>query len=571
MLNFQRLYNLAGWCGQKIFAARPIRPDRRIPGRFEMLERRDLLTGFIDFNPTTGVVSIQGSEINEVSQVAYFSGTQISVSLTGVPSEVYETSQVSGIVFRGEAGNDVFSNSTSIDSSAYGGTGRDRLTGGSGNDFLSGQAGFDHLVGNDGIDRIYGGYGDDYVHGGLQADEIFGGAGDDRITGAPGNDRIFGEDGVDHLFGYYGDDRINGGSGNDIIDGQQGDDRLFGESGDDDLTGGDGADYLHGGDDNDTISAGLGDDTASGGYGDDTILGDAGDDLVFGYFGDDRIEGGDGVDTLFGDDGNDLLYGDGGVDELHGGNGRDGLYGGGLSSADSLFGEGGADRLLVQNGDSIQDLTAADAELVFVDQTSVWTDKEIQVMDEGFVQLHDRTQNTALLRDSLGSDPLTFYKYSYLNGAAGINSLQWSSWTECDQSGCQTYYDYDREIQIVDWDESSTWYNNQFAQVVIHEIAHNWDSVMEITEVLPQSTSWDQFIAISDWRATNPGSGFTQSLDGQWWYDSSADFAENYGRTNPNEDMATVFEYYFGSGLTSPNSGLQLKLDVLDSLFDTLM
>ena len=36
-------------------------------------------------------------------------------------------------------------------------------------------------------------------------------------------------------------------------------------------------------------------------------------------------------------------------------------------------------------------------------------------------------------------------------------------------------------------------------------------------------------------------SGYTESTDGDWWYQSSATFARNYGRTNPMEDFATYF------------------------------
>ena len=60
----------------------------------------------------------------------------------------------------------------------------------------------------------------------------------------------------------------------------------------------------------------------------------------------------------------DILEGAGGTDTLYGGPGNDVLFGG--QGTDTLYGDGGADRFLVQDGDTIRDLTQADARIKFI-------------------------------------------------------------------------------------------------------------------------------------------------------------------------------------------------------------
>jgi Ca2+-binding RTX toxin-like protein len=92
-------------------------------------------------------------------------------------------SGIQQIVFKGLAGRDYFSNSTSINCIAYGGDGNDTLVGGSGNDKLFGENGSDWLLGMDGNDTLQGGYGNDYLYGGRGVDVISGGAGSDYLSG----------------------------------------------------------------------------------------------------------------------------------------------------------------------------------------------------------------------------------------------------------------------------------------------------------------------------------------------------------------------------------------------------
>lgn len=433
----------------------------------------------------------------------------------------------------GDAGDDIL----------YGATGEDILKGGVGNDRLYGQHGDDEIRGGDGIDRLRGGPGEDY---------LYGGDGNDYLQGDQENDYIWGEAGSDRLYGFTGDNYLSGGSGDDFLYGYDGIDELHGDDGADVLRGGASNDLLYGGDGDDYIRAELGDDVVHAGAGNDRVLGNEGNDEIWGE---------DGVDSLEGNDGADLLRGGAGADSLSGGADADSLIGG-VDSGDSLRGGTGKDRFLVTDSDTVVDRGSEDAQINFDNVSSAWTEVEIAVLDRGFAELFAATGNNRLLKDSLPSGDLTFYKYSSLGNSAGINSLETSSTQYWNGHQWVYEYEYYREIQIADWDETSEWYNDFYRSTAIHELAHNWDSDLELATASGSlAATWDNFLGLSGWTDVNPGSnGFTQSHDGEWWYESSASFAEDYGRTNPNEDMATVWEAYFnGSG----DPGLQSKLDIV--------
>ena len=175
--------------------------------------------------------------------------------------------------------------------------------------------------------------------------------------------------------------------GNDIADGDEGNDRIFGQAGDDIL---------------------------SGGVGDDFILGGEGDDTIFGNDGDDELRGGPGYDKLRGNAGSDLLKGDQDFDSLIGGTGE----------ADILDGGSGGDRMLAFENDSTPGRTAQDARINFRDSSSVWTDREMEVIDDGFELLHIRIENTRLLRDSIATDPIVFIKSETIPASSRIASNQ---------------------------------------------------------------------------------------------------------------------------------------------------
>ncbi|MCH2183037.1 MAG: hypothetical protein MK108_13620 [Mariniblastus sp.] len=457
-----------------------------------------------------------------------------------------------------------------------GGQGDDILYGDWGDDLLYGELGDDLILGYTGADTIYGQGGNDRLYGQADNDSVFGGTGDDIVRGGKHDDFLEGNDGHDYMMGDLGDDQMHGGLGVDVLYGYDGsdylrggggNDRLYGQAGSDDLGGGEGDDLLRGGSDDDLLQGMEGNDRLGCDEGDDVAYGGPGDDVLLGNEGADHLDGQSGADLIYGHADNDLLRGGADNDILWGGNGADSLFGGKTDDMDRLWGEGDDDRFLVQPGDDVRDLTPLDAQLLFVNHSGDWSDKEIEVLDLGFAQLHERTQNTRLLKDPLPTGPLTFYKESlnYLGNALAVNSWQWTSngWTTS----------YSRQIRFAEWSELSESQNRLRQSTVIHEIAHNWDSELELTRV---NAGWsgraNSFQQLSHW-TTIPHAGmpFIPSLDGQWWYlPTSADgFAREYGKTNPYEDLATVWEHYF-SGQTALDPGLQSKLDYVHQLFDDL-
>ena len=567
---------------------------------FKTLEARKVLTT-IAFDSGTGQLTLTGDASADIVSIEYNAG-QLVVTAQGSPTQTFTASEVNNIYFTGEGGNDQLFNNSAVPLQAYGGEGNDIITGGTADDTIHGGAGNDVLAGADGADLINGSDDADYITGGDGHDNLRGGDGEDEIYGNDGNDKIFGERdndelygglGADSIQGFTGDDRIEGGEGTDYLYGQIGNDYILGQDDNDNIRGGHGDDEIHGGEgddniggdlDNDTLYGDAGDDLINGYAGNDTIRGgddvdriygkegedvidgDAGDDLIRGGDDNDYLEGSEGEDRIYGDAGNDRLYGHEGVDFLVGGEGNDGLFGGESSTADSLFGQGGGDRFLFQENDTVRDRDSEDAVLNFVDETDNWLDVEIQIVDDAFNDLHERTNNTVLLQDSVDSGDLTYYKYASLGGSAGINYLSYS------YTGSY-FFNFRREIHIADWDETSQFYNDQFTDVVLHETAHNWDSELELTQYDASLTGlFEDFSDISGWTQDDKSgdSNYRLSRDGQWYYLNSATFAENYGRTNPYEDSATMWEYYFNNQDLSSHGDLQGKVDWLDSLLDTL-
>ena len=306
---------------------RPYRPESHL--LVETLEGRVVLTASvvegIGFDARRGVVTITGSDGNDQAEVSR-RGSRITVTLT-TPNATFTKSisagRVRSVVFSGLAGDDSFTNGTSVPTKADGGAGADVLRGGSGADTLQGGDGNDQLFGNGGNDRLSGGAGDDALDGGAGNDTENGDDGNDTARGGLGNDVISGGLGLDQLYGDDGSDRLSGGGDDDALDGGAGNDTENGDDGSDVLLGGDGADALQGGGGDDTIDCGDGNDTAGGGDGNDDLSGGAGDDQLQGGAGNDTIAGDAGDDTLRGDAGDDQLNGDDGTDRIDGGAGND--------------------------------------------------------------------------------------------------------------------------------------------------------------------------------------------------------------------------------------------------------
>ncbi|NUQ61379.1 MAG: hypothetical protein HUU20_02755 [Pirellulales bacterium] len=345
--------------------------------------------------------------------------------------------------------------------------------------------------------------------------------------------------------------------------------RALGGKGNDWLLGGLGDDELYGGQGDDVVVGGQGDDLLCGGGGDDQIWGDDGADCLIGGAGDDWLYGLLGSDALYGGQGDDNLYGGEGRDRLYGHDGNDGLFGGDGGATDLLVGGSGADRFLTQKDlwetrDIIADWQAADAELMFVDGVDPltldrvsWTDGEIEVLDRGLRQLHEQTGNTRLLKDTLCSRPLLIIKQAAdvepEDGVTlGKNVEFW--WYD---SRADAYYAW-HQILIFDWDESIAWMNYLYESVIVHELAHNWDSYFEMF-----------------WKGTTESAAALEAF----WYlhessdpTSSEDYPSEYAMTGFREDWAETWAAYFGyrKSPSACDSILAQKLAAIDRFFASL-
>lgn len=517
----------------------------------------------------------------------------------------------------GLAGNDHIDGGEG-DDQLVGYDGIDLLIGGGGNDLLLGLGGRDTLQGDGGNDEIYGGADADSLTGGLGNDIMVGGDGDDTLTGLDGNDLMFGNGGVDSMAGGNDSDRLYGGTENDILEGNAGDDFLFGEDGDDTLEGNAGNDRMFGGMGNDDLRGGVGLDFLAGEDGDDMIFGDAdadeiygnnGDDMIYGGaandtiyagFGMDMVRGGDGIDLIYGnsdndelhgDDGNDQLYGGGGNDDLYGGQGEDILRGeegndglsGGADNNNILLGGADNDRFLYFEGDSLGDLNVDDdARIEFRNLSSNWTQKEIEVVDQGLALLHDRTGNTRLLKGTLTDRPLVFNKEFTLPISSPPSDVRIAtnelvSITEQvynpDTDTVETIEFMERQHSFGDWDETDTALNDRYTAEIPREIAHNWASSEAITAVLPsQGSYWFSYLLLSGWTQTRPDDiqFFDVSLDDEWYFRLDALFVEDFSTTNPVEDFASVWKLYFDPDAAAEKDRLVTKISQVDDLFTML-
>ena len=469
----------------------------------EVLERRRLLAATLDSN---GHLAINGTPGNDVIGVA-IRLTKLRVQI-GATLTQFNAADVKSIAIDLGDGADHLS--------LGGGLGAVYMLGGLGDDTIFAGDGNDTVTAGGGKDLVFGGPGDDRLDGGPTADRIYGDDGADRIYGGDANDYLEGVAGVDRLFAGLGNDYLVGGSSNDKLYGDEGADTLFGGNQSDLLTGGAGDDEIHGNDGDDTITGQDGDDNLFGDKNNDQIYGDAGfdsldggsgNDQLFGLADDDLLHGNADADTLDGGDGADDLRGDAGLDSLIGGNGNDGLFGG--FDADTLTGSAGADRILQRRkstDDAWTDRAAEDAVIAFADGDRIWTDAEIDEVDVGMAWLHEKTNNTKLLKRADGKD-IILLRRQFL----GTNVL-------ADNPG-------DGTIRFADL----TFELGEAAGTMVHEYGHFWDTEGE-------NPNFRDFAEISKWRERG----------GVWIYtDLSSQFASEYGKTNPFEDFATSFETYF--------------------------
>ncbi len=620
----RRLYDIA----KSVIANKTVdAPQATRRFSFESLEEKALLTKLIDFDLPSGIVTVDGDSSNDTAAI-FDDGARVVINLDGFGSRSYLRDDVTKIVFNGGDGNDTLQSNSVVPLEAYGNDGDDNLIGGVGNDSLFGGPGIDRIFGNLGDDRLAGGdgndeliggegndrlfgdrgndrlsgqIGDDYLEGGANDDILRGDAGDDRIFGNSGNDEIYGDLGNDRLFGHGGNDTIRGGFGDDVIFGGANDDTMFGEAGNDRLSGhlgidfadgGDGNDYIHLGDGNDTGMGGVGNDRIFGVDGFDTLSGDAGNDRIVGGAGDDDISGGSGDDRLFGtigndiirgdggrdlirgEDGNDSLYGGGGRDRIFGGSGMDGMFGGIDEAADRLLGQAGEDRYLYRVNDSMPDRFAnSEALIMFNDTNDSWTDAEIETVDTAFRQLHVRTNNTAMLVDTLSEKPIVFVKTkSIAGGKPAQNNLFYTRerFFNEETSRFEQRTVANREIVFADWDDTDSAINLERVSTTMNMMAKNYDSVNELSKIDREANQrWANFVNTSNWTDIYPNNPFDYQIsqDGLWWYTVDSSFASSTGNFNPSEDWSTIWEHYFAVSRTSSDAEIDSKLSQLDDFF----
>jgi Ca2+-binding RTX toxin-like protein len=512
--------------------------------------------GWIQF--VDRVVGIYGTPEDDTATVGWLGFGSILVSLHnsgGSQAEAYNAADVLRVEFFGYDGADQFSNTSGEASYAEGGSGADILEGDSAADILLGQGGDDILRGNGGADQLYGGDGADILDGSDGGDTLAGEEGRDTLRGGPGADLLSGGPGDDELHGGADQDTAHGDDGNDLIWGDDGHDLLYGDRG---------ADTIRGDNGNDEIRGGSGNDSLDGGNGADEMFGGDGHDILHGRDDADEMQGGNGNDNLYGGNGADTLYGNAGVDGLYGGNG-----------ANHLVGGGGSDRMLILDSNPQLDTyegfdSDVDARLFFYngEQTTFdfggfegdytyaagsWSDDDVIRVDEALAVLHQMTMNNNLLQRADG-DAINFTMYgtnidSPLGGGffLGVNTSSGIGFFE----------------------------NGQFdvMPVVFHEIGHNWDG---------ENPNWDEWLALSGWTQDAPDTPaeeaiYTHALDqdADWWYFNDADFARDYGRTNPREDFATCFQLYVMEHMGANTSGVDLsdiplKAAFVDGFFEWL-
>lgn len=305
--------------------------------------------------------------------------------------------------------------------------------------------------------------------------------------------------------------------------------------------------YGYGG--NDVLNGGSNVDTLWGQNGEDVLRGVNGNDTLYGGNDSDILEGGVGDDLLYGQSGNDHVMGGADNDLLSGGSGMDGLYGD--SGLDTYDGGSGGDRMLVNESNGHQyfaDFASDDVRINFAPAAfssfdlygtmtnwgaGQWTSQDILQVDVALEAMARRTGNNVMLVDVDGQE-LNFFRHSvYSDDNPNANYIA---------------YNHNGDMYFSNNVFSS---QNKVFSTVIHEIAHNWDSAAEVNIRLPGQGNAiiGGYRSLSGWsEGTLLGqffNGYDISLDGEWSYLESAEFARYYGRTNPAEDFATVMEEYF--------------------------
>ena len=322
------------FCFSKV-SRRCRRPVRSLS--IEQLDSRVVLSVNAVFDPSTGILTVTGDDLDNQISVSRDAAGMLLVNGGGVSVSGGTPSVANTVLVQmfGRGGNDQLS--------------LDESNGALPNANLLGEAGDDTLSGGSGADTLIGGLGDDTMLGRGGADLLFGGSGNDMLTGGDGDDQMFGEAGNDRLVWNPGDDtdlaeggadidvmEVNGGNGSESFTVTANGTRvrfdrispapfstdlgtmeelvLNANGGDDQFSAtGNLASLIH-----ITVDGGAGNDTLSGSNGADILIGGDGNDFIDGQQGSDSVDLGSGDDTFVWDpgDGNDLIEGREGMDQL---------------------------------------------------------------------------------------------------------------------------------------------------------------------------------------------------------------------------------------------------------------
>ncbi len=233
-----------------------------------------------------------------------------------------------------------------------------------------------------------------------------------------------------------------------------------------------------------------------------------------------------------------------------------------------MTGGSGQDRFLdwtgnlLALGETRTDVTGADAVVFFRNDgqqlaalgsgfglvtfsAGTWTDAQVESVDKGLFTLQKETNNTRLLKTD-GGGSLTFHKAGTPDDSAADGVLGWNA-------GGGT-------ITIT----SAAGSGFDLRGTAIHEVGHNWDT---------ESPFYQQWLSLSGWEGNIPGlhdvfppAGKVKSSDGGWWHNANAQFARDYGKTNPMEDWSTSWEAFFNMG----GNRVATKMTLIQAFMDQI-
>lgn len=213
---------LACFSARRTATNRPDRKPRKLGGRVESLEGRELFAADITAWLDDGVLHIQGTSgadeivLRQVGNVVQIVGGASFLARSIDRIEIDAGGGDDTINLSGPAptfGSIMKLNQPTIPVQApaviAGGKGNDTITGGAASDVIDGGAGNDVIRGQEGNDRLTGGAGHDQLFGDEGADHLWGSAGNDELSGGSGTDRLLDIEGKNRFSTGGGDDIVN--------------------------------------------------------------------------------------------------------------------------------------------------------------------------------------------------------------------------------------------------------------------------------------------------------------------------------------------------------------------------